>query len=83
VAIKAYREGALPFPDGTILAKVAWKQAQSVPDNGALGKFRAFVPGRLYKERFNGWLGIRAIHLHQAPDRGRRIKREHLKESMS
>jgi len=25
VAMKAYRKGTLPFPDGTILAKVAWK----------------------------------------------------------
>jgi cytochrome P460 len=29
VAIKAYREGTLPFPDGTILAKLAWKHVQS------------------------------------------------------
>ena len=46
MAMKAYREGALPFPDGTILAKVAWKHVPSVQDNGALGKFQAFVPGR-------------------------------------
>jgi len=31
VAMKAYREGTLPFPDGTILAKLAWKHIQS-PD---------------------------------------------------
>jgi|SRR5438552_32806 len=24
VAIKAYREGQLPFPDGTIIARLAW-----------------------------------------------------------
>src|SRR5215471_16338899 len=24
VAIKAYREGKLPFPDGTIIARLAW-----------------------------------------------------------
>lgn len=30
-AIDAYRKGALPFPDGTILVKLAWKQKQS-PD---------------------------------------------------
>ncbi len=24
-ALKAYRDGTLPFPDGTILAKLAWK----------------------------------------------------------
>ncbi|RVC64785.1 cytochrome P460 family protein [Mesorhizobium sp.] len=29
VAMKAYREGTLPFPDGTILAKLAWKHVQS------------------------------------------------------
>lgn len=29
VAIKAYREGTLPFPDGTVLAKLAWKHVQS------------------------------------------------------
>ncbi|CAN7457602.1 cytochrome P460 family protein [Bradyrhizobium sp. LjRoot220] len=31
VAIKAYRDQILPFPDGTILAKLAWKHIQS-PD---------------------------------------------------
>ena len=39
IAIKAYRDGTLPFPDGTILAKLAWKH---VPLAGAEG---AFVPG--------------------------------------
>jgi hypothetical protein len=28
-AMTAYREGALPFPDGTILVKLAWKRARS------------------------------------------------------
>ncbi len=31
VAINAYRTGALPFPDGTVLVKLAWKHVQS-PD---------------------------------------------------
>lgn len=31
VAIKAYEDQTLPFPDGTILAKLAWKHVQS-PD---------------------------------------------------
>jgi hypothetical protein len=39
VALKAYREGVLPFPDGTILAKLAWKH---VPVPGVKG---AFVTG--------------------------------------
>ncbi len=29
VSIKAYREGTLPFPDGAILAKLAWKREPS------------------------------------------------------
>ncbi|WP_250889064.1 cytochrome P460 family protein [Mesorhizobium sp. dw_380] len=28
-AIKAYRQGTLPFPDGTVLVKLAWKHVQS------------------------------------------------------
>jgi hypothetical protein len=29
IALKAYRDGTLPFPDGTVLAKLAWKHVQS------------------------------------------------------
>jgi hypothetical protein len=29
IAIKAYRDGTLPFPDGTVLAKLAWKHVAS------------------------------------------------------
>ncbi len=39
-AMKAYSEGTLPFPDGTILAKLAWKHVPSPEIDGA------FVPGR-------------------------------------
>ncbi|MBB3228149.1 hypothetical protein FHW69_002784 [Luteibacter sp. Sphag1AF] len=28
-AMKAYRDGKLPFPDGTVLVKLAWKRAPS------------------------------------------------------
>ena len=31
IAVNAYRDGALPFPDGTVLAKLAWKRVPS-PD---------------------------------------------------
>ena len=40
IAIRAYREGVLPFPDGSILAKLAWKHVPSTEMEGA------FVPGR-------------------------------------
>lgn len=35
VAMKAYREGTLPFPDGAILAKLAWKHVPSPEFDGA------------------------------------------------
>jgi Cytochrome P460 len=40
VAMKACREGTLPFPDGAMLAKLAWKREPSAEFDGA------FVPGR-------------------------------------
>lgn len=39
IAMKAYRDGTLPFPDGSILAKLAWKRVESA------GFKEAFVPG--------------------------------------
>jgi hypothetical protein len=33
IAIKAYREEKLPFPDGTIIARLAWRQAGSEENN--------------------------------------------------
>ena len=39
VAVKAYRDGTLPFPDGSVLAKLAWKQVPS-PEFGP-----ASIPG--------------------------------------
>jgi hypothetical protein len=36
VAMKAYRDGTLPFPDGTIIARLAWKQTASEENNRAI-----------------------------------------------
>src|SRR5215469_12143010 len=36
IAIKAYREGQLPFPDGTIIARLAWQQVTSEENNNAI-----------------------------------------------
>jgi len=36
VAIKAYREGKMPFPDGTIIARLAWRQVSSDENNKVL-----------------------------------------------
>ena len=37
VAIRAYREGKIPFPDGTIIARLAYNQATSEEGNAVLG----------------------------------------------
>ena len=45
VAIKAYREGKLPFPDGTIIARIAWSSVASEENNKVFGRPQSFVPG--------------------------------------
>src|SRR5262249_25772994 len=45
VAIKAYREGTLPFPDGTIIARLAWSYVPSEENNRAFGRPQSFVAG--------------------------------------
>ncbi len=45
VAIKAYREGKLPFPDGAIVARLAWKYVPSEENNKAFGRDQSFVAG--------------------------------------
>jgi hypothetical protein len=38
IAIKAFREGKLPFPDGSIIAALHWKEATSDADNKVLAE---------------------------------------------
>ena len=45
VAIKAYREGKLPFPDGTIIVALHWTRVPSDEDNQVFGRVQAFVAG--------------------------------------
>ena len=45
IAIKAYREGKLPFPDGTIIVALHWKRVASDDDNKVFGRVQAFVAG--------------------------------------
>jgi hypothetical protein len=45
IAIKAYREGTIPFPDGAIIARLAWHEATSDENNKALGDGDSFVAG--------------------------------------
>jgi Cytochrome P460 len=45
VAIKAYREGKLPFPDGTMIARLAWSYVPSEENDKVFGRAQSFVPG--------------------------------------
>jgi hypothetical protein len=45
VAIKAYREGKLPYPDGTIIARLAWSYVPSEQNNKVFGRAQSFVAG--------------------------------------
>ena len=45
IAVKAYREGERPFPDGAIIARLAWKYVPSEENNAIFGQAQSFVPG--------------------------------------
>jgi Cytochrome P460 len=45
IALKAYREGKLPFPDGTIIARLAWSYDSSEENNKVFGRDQSFVAG--------------------------------------
>ena len=45
IAIKAYREGTLPFPDGAIIARLAWSYVPSEENNKVFGRAQSFVAG--------------------------------------
>jgi hypothetical protein len=45
VAIKAYRAGKLPFPDGTIIARLAWSYVASEENDKIFGRAQSFVAG--------------------------------------
>ena len=44
-AINAYREGKLPFPEGTVIARIAWRHVPSEENNKVFGRAQSFVPG--------------------------------------
>src|SRR5579862_1485489 len=45
VAIKAYREGKLPLPDGAIIARVAWAYVPLEESSKAFGSPQSYVAG--------------------------------------
>ena len=45
VAIKAYRDGKLPFPDGTIIAALHYRHTASDENNKVFGRSQSFIAG--------------------------------------
>ena len=45
VAIRAYREGKIPFPDGTIIAALHYGHVPSEENNKVFGRSQSFVAG--------------------------------------
>ena len=45
VAVNAYRQGKLPFPDGSIIAALHYRHAPSDENNKIFGQVQSFVPG--------------------------------------
>ena len=58
IAIKAFREGKLPFPDGTIIAALHWNEASSEENNKVLANgfpgagLQSFVVGSAVNVQF-------------------------------
>src|SRR5271165_1183955 len=52
VAMKAYREGKLPFPDGTIIAGLHWNYVASEENNKVFGRSQSFIAGSAMNIQF-------------------------------
>ena len=65
VAMQAFRSGRLPFPDGTIIARLAWKQAISEENNNAFraAAERQMSPGAVRKLLSQSFVAGSAINV--------------------
>jgi len=45
LAVKAYRDGTVPFPDGAIVVRVAWTYVPSEENDKVFGQPQSFVAG--------------------------------------
>jgi cytochrome P460 len=52
IAIKAYRDGKLPFPDGAIIAALHWRFVPSEENNKVFGRAQSFVAGSATNVQF-------------------------------
>src|SRR3984957_7597664 len=66
VAIKAYRKGKLPFPDGTIIVRLAWNYDSSEENDKVFGQAQSFVAG----PPINIQLAVKDSRKYASPSRG-------------
>ena len=52
LATEAYRDGKLPFPDGSMIARLAWSYVPSEENNKVFGRAQSFVPGAATNVQF-------------------------------
>jgi hypothetical protein len=53
IAIKAFREGKLPYPNGTIVVRLAWSYVPSAENNKVFGHAQSFVAGSPINVQFD------------------------------
>jgi hypothetical protein len=53
VAIKAFREGRLPYPNGTIIVRLAWSYVPSAENDKVFGRAQSFVAGSPINVQFD------------------------------
>jgi hypothetical protein len=63
VTMNAIPDGTLPFPDGTIIARLAWKDMPSDESNAVFGRFQSFVPEPAHECSVHG-LGYKKVRQH-------------------
>ncbi len=54
IAIKAYREGKLPFPDGAMIVALHWDDVASEENNKVFGRAQSFIAGSPRNIQFMG-----------------------------
>ena len=72
VAIKAYRKGKLPFPDGTIIAALHWRHEPSEENNKIFGLLVAGKAG-LEQRRVAKLVAVASVKMTETPATGRGV----------
>ncbi|MFD0935730.1 cytochrome P460 family protein [Methylobacterium trifolii] len=53
IAVQSYRDGTRPFPDGAVIARLAYKYVPSEENNAIFGQAQSFVPGAPTNAQFS------------------------------